>query len=176
MALDPWYAVYVYDEYTKHLQTEAISDIMTITPREKHSKLGTYGLSPPCRAVVWAVLRGMNGPLSSWSAKAKVIIHDLQRPWFRPEAFRLETGCTLWPTPGHIVVLMPLSTGRANIELMPQGTNYCIPVEWEPGMVLFLNETAIRFTGTGCLRFIYISFHKSALPKVKRYRFRYYKA
>ncbi|KAM6524047.1 hypothetical protein FSOLCH5_004655 [Fusarium solani] len=59
MALDPSFAVYLYDEYTKHLQTEAISDIMAITPAEKHSKLATYGLSPPCRAVVWAVLRGM---------------------------------------------------------------------------------------------------------------------
>ncbi|KAJ4132787.1 hypothetical protein NW754_015600 [Fusarium falciforme] len=175
MALDPWFAVYLYDEYTKNLQTEAISDIMAINPREKHTGLGTYGLSPPCRAVVWAVLRGMNGPLSSWSAKSNVIIHDLHKPWFKPEAFRLKTGSGLWPTPGRIVVLMPLSTGTANIELMPRGTNYCIPAEWEPGMVLFLNETGIRFTGNGCLRFIYIILHKSPLPQKKKYRFRYYR-
>lgn len=87
---------------------------------------------------------------------------------------------------------------------MPRGTNYCIPTRWAPGLVLFLNETGIRFTGNGCLRFIYIMLHKSPLPQktketkkaketkktketketketkmmkmMKKYRFRYYNA
>ncbi|KAI8681825.1 hypothetical protein NCS55_00435800 [Fusarium keratoplasticum] len=200
MALDPHFTVYRYDEYTKYLQPEAISDIMSITPREKHTGLGSYGLSPACRAVVWAVLRGMKDPLSKWAAKENIIIPDLHKPLFQPEAFRLEPGSGLWPSPGRVVVLMPLSTGRASVEVMPRGTNYCIPTRWAPGLVLFLNETGIRFTGNGCLRFIYIMLHKSPLPQktketkkaketktketketkmmkmMKKYRFRYYNA
>ncbi|RSL57395.1 hypothetical protein CEP54_008317 [Fusarium duplospermum] len=171
MALDPWYAVFKYDEYTEYLQREAISEIMTMTPAEKRFRLGTYGLTPPCRAVVNAVMRGMHNPLSYWASKNYVTFKSLPKPAFRPEAFRLESGCIVWPNPDHISLLMPLGKHMASVELIPRGTNYIIPAEWDSAHVLFLNEMGIRFTGRGSLRFIYIMIRKDSVrPVVQPFR------
>ncbi|RMJ05083.1 hypothetical protein CDV36_014246 [Fusarium kuroshium] len=169
MDLDPWYSAYVYDQYTACLKVEAIAEIMTMTPYQKQALLGTYGLTSPCRAIVHAVMRGMYNTLGFWAFKRGVDVMDLEQPFLRPEAFRLETGCIIWPTPDYVSLMVPLGDHTARIELLPRGTDYVIPALWEPTHVLFLNEMGMRFTGGGSLRFIYIMLRKEPALRVVQY-------
>ncbi|RSL64419.1 hypothetical protein CEP53_004070 [Fusarium sp. AF-6] len=169
MDLDPWYSAHVYDQYTECLKVDAIAEIMTMTPYQKQALLGTYGLTPTCRAVVLAVMKGMYNTLGFGAFKRGVNIMDLEQPWLRPEAFRLETGCIIWPTPEYVSMMMPLGAHTARIELLPRGTNYVIPALWNPGHVLLLNAMGMRFTGGGSLRFIYIMLRKEPALRVVQY-------
>lgn len=98
-----------------------------------------------------------------WAHSAEVILPDLEKPYFRPEAFRLDKDCAVWPTLRDVGILVPLGGAPASIELLPRGTNWAVPTLWQPGMVLFLNEVGMRFTGNGSLHFIYIAIHKARL-------------
>ncbi|KAM0424863.1 hypothetical protein ACHAPT_009919 [Fusarium lateritium] len=173
MALEPWYATFRMDEYTMALQAEAISEVLTLTPGEKQPRLGSYGLTPPCRAVTYSVLRGMFIPLGNWAAYHKLVVQDLARPMFRPEAFRLENGSALWPTPDHTALLIPLSNGKACLDLLPRGTNLAIPIVWEPRMVLHLHEMGVQFSGTGSVRFVYVLLRVAVAPTTPQFRMLY---
>ncbi|KAF5018129.1 hypothetical protein F66182_9908 [Fusarium sp. NRRL 66182] len=158
MAQEAWYAIFRFEDNIRALQQEAIIEVLTLTPWEKQSRLGSYGLTPPCRALSNVVVRGMNGALTSWAASYGIVIKDLDRPCFRPEAFRLQQGCALWPTQGHTALLMPLSNSKAPVDLIPRGSNVLVPINWDPGMVIHLHEMGIQLRGNGSVRFIYILF------------------
>ncbi|EEU47568.1 uncharacterized protein NECHADRAFT_35433 [Fusarium vanettenii 77-13-4] len=162
MAMDPRFAVFEYDLYTRVLQREAIGELMCLTPWEKKVRLFSYGLPPSCEAVVKAY-----NPLLSWSSSNNAVIKDITQPFFHPEAFRLEAGCTIWPSPDTIGLLMPLGAYKAPIELLPRGTDYVITAYWHADTVLFLNEMGMRFTGNGSVRFIYIMLYKLAVPQIR---------
>ncbi|KAJ3529436.1 hypothetical protein NM208_g9758 [Fusarium decemcellulare] len=163
---DACYAIFHFDDGIKALQEEAMIEVLTLTPGEKQSRLGSYGLTPPCRALSNAVLMGMGRLLEGWAANCGRIITDLHKPFLRPEAFRLQKGCAIWPTQDHTALLMPLSSGRAHIELLPRGSNNVIPMWWDPGMVLHLNEMGLRLKGNGSVRFIYILFRTAPFEEV----------
>ncbi|KAF5010734.1 hypothetical protein FDECE_3121 [Fusarium decemcellulare] len=182
---DVCYAIFRFDDGIKALQEEAMIEVLTLTPGEKQSRLGSYGLTPPCRALSNAVLMGMarypvnpfrgfgiadsyiqGRLLEGWAASCGRVITDLHKPFLRPEAFRLEKGCAIWPTQDHTALLMPLSSGRAHIELLPRGSNNVIPMWWDPGMVLHLNEMGLRLKGNGSVRFIYILLRTAPFAEV----------
>ncbi|KAF4984436.1 hypothetical protein FZEAL_399 [Fusarium zealandicum] len=167
MEQEAWYAIFRFDEEIKALQAEAIIEVLTLSPGEKQSRLGSYGLTSPCRALSNAVLKGMYAPLESWATGCGLVIKDLEKPLLRPEAFRLQQGCALWPTQDHTALLMPLSNGKARVDLLPRGSNSVIPMDWDPGMVIHLNEMGLRLRGSGSVRFIYILFRTAPSPEYR---------
>ncbi|KAI8722478.1 hypothetical protein NCS52_00391800 [Fusarium sp. LHS14.1] len=163
---DPWFAVFECDLYTRVLLREAVGEMMYLTPWAKQASLSSYGSPDACQAVVKAVLRRMYNFMMSWSRHNHAVIKDIHRPFFQPEAFRLEAGCTIWPSPDHIGILVPLGVYPAPIQLHPRGKDYVIPAYWHADTVIFLNETGLQFTGCGSVRFIYIMLYKLATPQV----------
>ncbi|KAF4966039.1 hypothetical protein FSARC_6239 [Fusarium sarcochroum] len=158
MAQEPWYDILCVNEATKALQEEAILEVLRLTPGEKQSGLGSYGLTDPCRDLSKVVIRGMNGALEKWATSCGLAIKDLDKPFYRPEAFRLQKGCSLWTSRDCTALLMPLSHSKAQIHLLPRGSNTPIPHDWDPGTVIHLNEMGFEFRGNGSVRFIFIIF------------------
>ncbi|KAF4448135.1 hypothetical protein F53441_8451 [Fusarium austroafricanum] len=165
MAQQPYYEVYRFDDKIKELREKAIVEVLTLSPGEKQWRLGSYGLDQSCEELSEKVIRGLNRPLIRWATKRGAVIEDLERPHFRPEAFRLHKGSVLWPGPHATALLVPLSNGNAHIELMPRGTNDVIPYVWDPRTVLHVNEMGFQFRGTGSVRFIYILFQTAPASK-----------
>ncbi|KAM0223011.1 hypothetical protein ACHAQD_003742 [Fusarium lateritium] len=165
MVEEVWYSIFRFRDEIRVLQGEAIVEVLTLTPRQKQPKLGSYGLTPACRALSDAMVQGMNSALETWATNHGLIIKDLDEPEFRPEALRLHKDCALWPTPHHTALLMSLSQGRAEVNLLPRDTNTSIPINWDPGMVIHLNEMGLQFRGNGSVRFIYILFQTAPLSE-----------
>ncbi|KAJ4314694.1 hypothetical protein N0V84_008769 [Fusarium piperis] len=163
MAQVPLLGMYKFDDHTRALQAEAISEVLTVAPGEKRTGLGSYGLPPPCRTLANSVRRGMGPALELWASNADVAISDLVKPYYRPEAFRLQKGCSIWSAPGHVTLLMPLTRVPVKMYVIPRGSNRPVPSVWNPGMVLFLNELGIQVYGTGSVRFVYILLRKDAI-------------
>ncbi|KAF5723563.1 hypothetical protein FMUND_1733 [Fusarium mundagurra] len=165
MAQVPYIEVYRFNDHIKSLQETAIVEVLTSTPGEKQSRLGTYGLAKPCADLSDEVIRGLSGPLMRWATSRGAVIQDLQRPIFRSEAFRLQKGSALWPGRHCTALLVPLSNRNAQIELIPRGSNEAITHNWDPRTVIHLNEMGLQFQGNGSVRFIYILFQTAPCPK-----------
>lgn len=59
MAQVPYIEVYRFNDHIKSLQEKAIVEVLTSTPGEKQSRLGTYGLAKPCADLSDEVIRGL---------------------------------------------------------------------------------------------------------------------
>jgi hypothetical protein len=165
MAQEPRYEVYRFDDQIKSLQEKAIVEVLTSTPAEKRSRLGSYGLDKLCEELSEEVIRGMNGPLARWASGCGLVISDLHRPSFRSEAFRLQKGSALWPGQNSTALLVPLSNGNAKIDLLPRGSNSRVSHDWDPRTLIHLNEMGFEFRGNGSVRFIYILFQTAPCPE-----------
>ncbi|KAM5347046.1 hypothetical protein ACJ41O_010051 [Fusarium nematophilum] len=158
MDSEAWYAIFRFSEEIALLQHDAGIEVLTSTPHEKELRLASYGLPPACRHLSNVIVRNMQAALENWAAGRGRLVKDLDRPHFRPEAFRLEPGCALWPARDYTAILMSLSNGRASVDLIPRSHNDTIAIEWDPGMVIHLHEMGIQLRGNGSVRFIYILF------------------
>ncbi|CAM1501649.1 Fc.00g036330.m01.CDS01 [Cosmosporella sp. VM-42] len=150
------YKFFAFGPEYQRLQQDAITEVLTLTPVEKRARLGSYELPQPCRAFSDVILQGMICPLVNWAAHHRLIITDLDGPWLRPEAFRLEKACTIWPKPNYTVVLVPLNNLKVEIDLIQRGTNAVGTFAWEPNVVIHFTEMGLRVRGNGSARFIYI--------------------
>ncbi|KAF9772972.1 hypothetical protein IL306_009266 [Fusarium sp. DS 682] len=159
MAHIPYIEVFRFSDDIKELQDKATVEVLTLTPREKQAGLGSYGLEKACEEYSDEVIRGLTASLVRWATARGVVIKDIKKPTFRSEAFRLQEGSILWPGSNSTALLVPLSNGRAHIELLPRGSsNQPVARKWDPRTVLHLNEMGFEFRGTGSVRFIYILF------------------
>ncbi|KAF4335687.1 hypothetical protein FBEOM_10449 [Fusarium beomiforme] len=165
MSQGPYIEVYRFNDHIKTLQEKAIVEVLTLTPWEKQKRLGSYGLEKACEELSEEVIRGLTGPLIRWAAERGLVIRDIQRPCFRSEAFRLQEGSALWPGTNSTALLVPLSNGKAHIELIPRGDNDPVLHKWDPRTVVHLNEMGFQFKGNGSVRFIYILFQTGPDPK-----------
>jgi hypothetical protein len=59
MSQVPYIEVYRFNDHIKSLQEKAIVEVLTSTPGEKQSRLGTYGLEKPCAELSDEVIRGL---------------------------------------------------------------------------------------------------------------------
>jgi hypothetical protein len=59
MADEARYEIYRFDDQIKALQEKAIVEVLTSTPGQKQSRLGSYGLDKSCEELSEAVIRGM---------------------------------------------------------------------------------------------------------------------
>ncbi|SPJ83827.1 uncharacterized protein FTOL_10343 [Fusarium torulosum] len=168
MADEARYEIYRFDDQIKTLQEKAIVEVLTSTPGQKQSRLGSYGLGKLCEELSEEVIRGMNGPLTRWATSCGLVITDLSRPHFRSEAFRLQKGSALWPGENSTALLVPLSNGNAQIDLIPRGgSNSVISHNWDPRTVIHLHEMGFELRGNGSVRFIYVLFRTAPCPEYR---------
>jgi hypothetical protein len=59
MADEARYEIYRFDDQIKTLQEKAIVEVLTSTPGQKQSRLGSYGLDKLCEELSEEVIRGM---------------------------------------------------------------------------------------------------------------------
>lgn len=59
MADEARYEIYRFDDQIKTLQEKAIVEVLTSTPGQKQSRLGSYGLGKLCEELSEEVIRGM---------------------------------------------------------------------------------------------------------------------
>lgn len=50
---------------------------------------------------------------------------------------------------------------------MPRGSNTVVAMDWDPNMVIHLNEMGLRLRGNGSVRFIYILFRTTPIPEYR---------
>ncbi|KAK7419420.1 hypothetical protein QQX98_003372 [Neonectria punicea] len=150
--------------YLKHLQEDAITEVITLTPNHRMPEMGSYGLTYPCCALSNAVLELMVPLLHQWAVNQGLIINEPCKLMLRPEAFRLEKSCCLVPAPGHTVLLVPLMNVDTTISIMSDGK----PVKtetWAPDKLLLLNDLGIQMSARGNARFIFLMYHKDTIRK-----------